>query len=115
MTRVFVYGSLKRAGRHHGELAGATFECEATTMTGHRLVRQGEYPALVRGGDGVVHGEVFVVSEEQLERLDRFEDVPRLYRRTTVLLQDGTHAQAYVIDEEIASRCPTIPSGRWPA
>lgn len=115
MIRVFVYGSLKRDGIHHAELTGATFERNATTEPGHRLVAQGEYPALARGGNGVAHGEVFVVTEELLAALDRFEDVPRLYRRESVRLDDGSLAQAYVIDEETAARCHDIPSGRWPA
>lgn len=115
MIRVFVYGSLKRRGRHHSELGGARFERIATTEAGYRLVLQGEYPALARGGTDVVHGEVFLVSEAALVQLDRFEDVPRLYQRESVRLDDGSDAQAYVIDEEIAARCPPIPEGRWPA
>jgi gamma-glutamylaminecyclotransferase len=115
VIRVFVYGSLKRAGLHHAEMRDAELEREATTEPGFRLVMQGSYPALARGGSGVVHGELYSVSATLLAALDRFEDVPRLYRRQHIRLDDGSHAEAYVIDEEIAATCPEVPSGSWPA
>lgn len=46
-VRLFVYGSLKRGGRHHDELDGAVFLGEATTLPGYRLEPLGEYLALV--------------------------------------------------------------------
>ena len=46
-VRLFVYGSLKRGGRHHDELAGAVFLGPATTVPGYRLEPLGEYLALV--------------------------------------------------------------------
>jgi gamma-glutamylcyclotransferase (GGCT)/AIG2-like uncharacterized protein YtfP len=46
-VRLFVYGSLKRAGRHHDELDGALFLGEAETLPGYRLEPLGEYLALV--------------------------------------------------------------------
>src|SRR6185369_8713827 len=44
-VRLFVYGSLKRGGRHHDELEGATFVGEASTLPGYRLEVLGEYLA----------------------------------------------------------------------
>jgi gamma-glutamylcyclotransferase (GGCT)/AIG2-like uncharacterized protein YtfP len=114
VIRVFVYGSLKRGGLHHAELEGAALERVATTEPGYRLVLQARYPALTRGNTGVVHGEVFRVNETLLAALDRFENVPNLYQRARIHLDDGSHAQAYVIDEATASGCEEIPSGRWP-
>ena len=46
-VRLFVYGSLKRGGRHHDELAGAVYLGPATTLPGYRLEPLGEYLALV--------------------------------------------------------------------
>ncbi len=72
--RLFVYGSLKRAGRHHSELAGARFLGEATTTPGYSLVPLGDYLALVpESGAGSVVGEVFELDSARLSALDDFE------------------------------------------
>ena len=95
-VRLFVYGSLKRGGRHHDELraVGATFLGEGATAPGYRLEALDateEYVALVptetepstaRAGSGrptvetapdVVRGELFEVPESCLPALDAFE------------------------------------------
>jgi gamma-glutamylcyclotransferase (GGCT)/AIG2-like uncharacterized protein YtfP len=110
--RLFVYGSLLRGERHHSELEDARFERAATTALGFRLVLHGSYPALSEG-DGVVHGEVYHVSEELLVRLDVFEGCPNLYQRGTVLLDDGSVAIAYRISAAAARACSEIEGGDW--
>lgn len=76
-VRLFVYGSLKRGGRHHDQLAGARFVGLAETGPGYRLEQLGEYPALVRIRDASsaasVKGELFEVDASQLPALDAFE------------------------------------------
>jgi gamma-glutamylcyclotransferase (GGCT)/AIG2-like uncharacterized protein YtfP len=75
-VHLFVYGSLKRGGRHHDELEGATFLGLAETGPGYRLEREwlGEYLALVpAAGEGCVPGELFLVSLAKLPELDAFE------------------------------------------
>jgi gamma-glutamylcyclotransferase (GGCT)/AIG2-like uncharacterized protein YtfP len=77
-VRLFVYGSLKRGGRHHEQLAGARFLGLAETEPGYRLEPLGEYLALVRVAgpspvDGSVAGELFEVDESRLVALDTFE------------------------------------------
>jgi gamma-glutamylcyclotransferase (GGCT)/AIG2-like uncharacterized protein YtfP len=73
-VRLFVYGSLKRGGRHHAELQGAPFLGEAETLPGHAVIQLGDYPALVASaGPGVVAGELFEVPESLLPALDEFE------------------------------------------
>lgn len=112
LIRVFVYGSLMRGGRHHAQLEGAVLEGEAATRPGHRLVLQGEYPALAPGA-GVVFGEVYRVTPTLLERIDEFEGCPELYQRVELTLSDGTPAFAYAIAAERASGLSEIPGGRW--
>ena len=88
-VRLFVYGSLKRGGRHHDELAGARFLGKATTLPGYRLEPLGEYLALVAapGSDAAVPGEVFDVAESKLGEVDAFEGDS--YERGNVRLAGG--------------------------
>jgi gamma-glutamylcyclotransferase (GGCT)/AIG2-like uncharacterized protein YtfP len=85
-VRLFVYGSLKRDGRHHDELKHATFLGEAQTLPGYALEALGEYLALVPtpDGRGVVRGELFELPETTLEGLDDFEGAA--YYRATLRL-----------------------------
>ena len=77
-VHLFVYGSLKRGGRHHDELEGATFLGPAETAPGYRLEPLGEYLALVRTEadeteTACVPGELFQVPLSKLPDLDAFE------------------------------------------
>jgi len=96
---LFVYGTLKRGCRNHGALRGAEFLGEAATGPAYLLVNCGTYPGLVRAQNGqagvAVRGELYCVDAALLTELDRFEDVPAEYVRETILLGDGSEAQAY--------------------
>jgi gamma-glutamylcyclotransferase (GGCT)/AIG2-like uncharacterized protein YtfP len=92
---LFVYGSLKRAGRHHDELGDAPFLGETRTAEGFGLSTVGEYLALVErpGSAESVVGELYRVSSQLLLRLDDFEGPG--YRRGLVPVmraQDREHA-----------------------
>ncbi|HMR79671.1 MAG TPA: gamma-glutamylcyclotransferase [Polyangiaceae bacterium] len=108
--RVFVYGSLMQGLEHHEEMRGAQFEGTCRTVAGFFLALQGRYPALVRGGATVVHGESYLVTAAQLARLDVFEGCPGLYQRERISLDDGGHRFAYLIDAERGSRLPRVGS-----
>jgi len=112
-VRLFVYGSLKRGERHHRELAGARFVRTARTAPAYSLVDTGEYPGLVRGGTSAVAGELFEIDDALLARLDEFEDVPDVYRRDEVELDDGSRAIAYLLPDEARDRFPVLASGAW--
>lgn len=72
--RLFVYGSLKRGERHHGELAGARFLGPAETLPGYTLVSLGQYSALVaEPGAGSVAGELYELPEARFLALDELE------------------------------------------
>src|SRR6476619_1131354 len=86
-VRLFVYGSLKRGGRHHDQLQGAVFLGEVETAAGYALEPVGEYLALVaRAGARGVSGELFEISESRLPALDNFEG--EAYFRGEVRLSD---------------------------
>ncbi len=89
MTRVFVYGTLKRGGSNHHFLAGQAFLGEARTAPGYILFSLGDYPGMVRriGTEDHVLGEVWAVDGAALAALDELEGVGEgLYERVPVQL-----------------------------
>ena len=89
MTRVFVYGTLKRGGRNHAYLTGQQFISEARTTPGYTLYSLGDYPGMVRSVDVTndVTGEIWEVDTACLARLDQLEGVAEgLYERVSIAL-----------------------------
>ena len=118
MTKVFVYGTLRRGfGNYRRLLEGnSRFIGEAATPAEFTLLDLGSYPGLVRGGETAVHGEVFEVDAATLARLDRLEGHPSFYERQGLTVQLGSETvqvQGYVLPESYRRRCDTIPSGVW--
>jgi gamma-glutamylcyclotransferase (GGCT)/AIG2-like uncharacterized protein YtfP len=64
-------------------------------------------------GAGIVQGEIYLVSDEILMKLDVFEEHPIVYYRTHVTLQSGTVAQVYWGRSQYTSGFPGIASGDW--
>jgi gamma-glutamylcyclotransferase (GGCT)/AIG2-like uncharacterized protein YtfP len=111
-TRLFVYGTLMRGEFHHTTLASADFEREATTAPCFQLRLVDYYPALLLDGSLAVRGELYAVPAQALTHLDLLEDVPDLYVRRTIALEDGSYAEAYVLRRErLPANSPLIPSG----
>jgi gamma-glutamylaminecyclotransferase len=110
---VFVYGTLLVGERNHRLLKGAQLICDAKTAPRFHLHDLGPYPGLVRGGKHAVAGELYEVDQGTLADLDRLEDHPRYYRRTRIVLSDGTRAETYLLTlAQVAGR-PIIASGSW--
>jgi gamma-glutamylcyclotransferase (GGCT)/AIG2-like uncharacterized protein YtfP len=89
MTRVFVYGTLKRGGPNHPYLAGQQFLGVAHTAPGFTLYSLGDYPGMIRSADpgDDVTGEVWAVDAACLRKLDELEGVAEgLYERVAVSL-----------------------------
>lgn len=102
----------------HDLLDGARFIRTAQTAPGFALLDLGEYPALVaRDGCGPVHGELFDIRQTPpafFETLDAYEDVPTLYRRAAIPMDDGRGAVTYLLqDRAIAKSAPVLTSGRF--
>ena len=93
MTRLFVYGTLKRGGRNQHLLVGGVFRA-VTTAPRYALVDLGSHPGLV-AGDLAVQGELWDLPPESLPALDAFEGVPDPFDRRPVELADGRTAEAY--------------------
>ena len=109
---LFVYGSLKRGLANHHQLGDARFAGEAA-MEGVVLHDLGPFPMAI-AGEGVVHGELYRVDDDQLSRLDRFEGVPRLYERRQRPLRDGRQAWIYLGRPRQVRHSPRLRGGRWP-
>ena len=76
---VFTYGTLKRGFHNHEVLGNSRFVAEAMTVKPFRLVHPPGYsfPFLLDVEGGVqVTGELYVVDEETLKRLDWLESAP---------------------------------------
>ncbi len=89
MTRVFVYGTLKRGCLNHHYLAGQKFIGETRTAPGYTLYALGDYPGMVRSTDASHHvlGEVWTVDAACLAALDELEGVNEgLYERIPIRL-----------------------------
>lgn len=114
-ARLFVYGTLQSGLANAAHMATASFERVAATSPGHSLYDLGPYPALVVGGEGVVMGELYRLSREDLARLDEFEGCPDLYQRAEIVLEDGTRAMAYVMSPERVLGLARIPGGDFAA
>lgn len=93
--RVFVYGTLRRAGSNQFRMEGADFLSAATVMG--RLYRIDWYPGLVldAAGDEII-GEIHQVPPAVLEELDRFEGPEYRRLETDVRLADGVTVSVWL-------------------
>lgn len=96
MSRVFVYGTLKKGQPNHfrmfaGTNGKAEFLASAVTAEKYPLVIAGRHniPFLLNipGRGRRVHGEIYRVDDAMLRFLDDFEGVPAMYQRTLVKLE----------------------------
>jgi gamma-glutamylcyclotransferase (GGCT)/AIG2-like uncharacterized protein YtfP len=102
-TMIFVYGTLQRGCRNHNFLAGQKFIGEARTLPHYRVYDNGSYPCLVEDPyRGIaVRGEVWHVEDTTLCRIDEFEEVPHLFVRREIRLDDSLgHVFAYFYQGE---------------
>ena len=113
MKRLFVYGSLMQGQPNHTAMEDAQLVGAAATVVGFSLFDLGAYPAMAASPEGVVLGEVYLVSEAQQARLDRLEGHPRYYTRTPLQLEGAGPAEAYLMPSERVPLRRQIASGDW--
>uniref|UniRef100_A0A8C2EHH9 Gamma-glutamylaminecyclotransferase n=1 Tax=Cyprinus carpio TaxID=7962 RepID=A0A8C2EHH9_CYPCA len=100
MTRVFVYGTLKKGQPNYFRMENASngeaeFLARARTVEPYPLVITTKYniPFLLNepGTGQRVYGELYRVDQQMLDFLDKFEGCPERYQRTKIQLevQDG--------------------------
>ena len=121
VNRVFVYGSLRRGFYNHSVLHGATLLSDraVTARRWHMVSIGGAYPAVVRGiaSKTKITGEIYGVSAEGLDRLDRLEGHPSYYTRQLIAFdQAGGLAWCYTMSADQANTYegdPAALSGDW--
>jgi gamma-glutamylcyclotransferase (GGCT)/AIG2-like uncharacterized protein YtfP len=89
MTRLFVYGTLKRGGENHVHLTGQRFVGNAATPPGFTLYGLNGFPGMVRAADAPagVTGELWEVDADCLRTLDILEGTAeKLYERVPIAL-----------------------------
>jgi len=104
--KLFVYGTLKeRAKRSGGKPA---------TIKG-LIYDLGPFPAVLLGGQELVQGITFDVTDQDLKELDRYEGVPRLYTRekTNATHTDGEQIEVWVYQFAREIDKQPIKSGMW--
>lgn len=116
--KIWVYGSLKRDHGNGRLLKTSRFLGTAISEPEFTLLNLGSFPGIVREGTTAIHGEVYEVDDETLQRLDRLEGHPSFYERqhVAVTLDDGSTAQVegYVLPSTwLLRQLPLIPTGVW--
>jgi len=114
--KFFCYGSLKRGqtAHHFLESHNAVFVREAVTTPDYHLYDISWFPGVVldESMEGGVHGEVYEVSSDCLDQMDRYEGAPHLFRRETITLEDGEEVIAYLFNQGLDG-CQRVESGVW--
>jgi gamma-glutamylcyclotransferase (GGCT)/AIG2-like uncharacterized protein YtfP len=110
-NRVFVYGTLKKGHGNHVLLRESEYQGAAQAPPGFRMVSLGGFPGVVEG-EGEVHGEVYLVNDNTMERLDRLEGFPSFYSRTLIPTPYGP-AWMYTLNQYEYGNHPAVEGGEW--
>lgn len=87
---LFVYGTLMKDMPNHGFLTGAKFICQSETMAKYLMTanfipfitpEEKVFDSLYKSKLSRVKGELYEVTEEQLQIIDRLEGHPTFYKR----------------------------------
>lgn len=119
MVCIFVYGTLLVGEVNHHVAAPYLLHVEPGTIRG-KLYDFGPYPGLVTGGDQLIEGEWFQLTDEALAHLDALEEYygpgqANDYERVWVgdALRKGREGWVYVWND--SRGCPVIAEGSWRA
>lgn len=90
---LFVYGTLRTGGEKARE--GETRDRQLASLKNVGKIKR-SVPTIYPSTGEKVKGEIMYVNDTLLDELDRYEGVPRLYRRIPVGRVDGDEVQVYV-------------------
>ena len=99
---VFTYGTLLKGERNHHLISDDDYLCDGS-INGFKMFNLGTYPG-IEYGEGEVLGELYMVDDETLKRLDYLEEEGSLYLRkiTKVYTKDNEYeAFVYVYNHKV--------------
>lgn len=104
MPYLFTYGSLMQGQSNHRILQSLNAKfVDNATIQADIVPTKYPFPALKRGL-GLARGEVYLVTEDALSRLDMFEGDPEFYQRRQMFTTDGLEVSVYLGTGVIGSR-----------
>lgn len=89
-TLIFCYGTLKSGYSNHGLIHESEFVGRATTINKYTMYSNGNFPYVCYLEDEdnyTISGEVYKVSPETLQRVDRLEGHPTFYHRKPIMVE----------------------------
>jgi gamma-glutamylcyclotransferase (GGCT)/AIG2-like uncharacterized protein YtfP len=111
MTKVFVYGSLRKGLANHALLADSRQLGQFRFELSFKMYSLGGFPALVQDESSrPITGEVYEIDQPTFLRLDRLEGYPHFYDR---LLIDTPAGEAWVYFLNDRSYQQEVTSGDW--
>ena len=105
----FVYGTLMRGEKAAHLLAEATF-VGCCQLRDYAMYHLGSYPGIQPCPGEVVYGELYLIPDSLVEKLDAYEVEGTLYDRKTVTIWlDGQprQAEAYIYKKDVTG-CPLM-------
>ena len=104
---VFTYGTLLKGERnHYNYLSDEDFICDGF-IDGFVMFNLGRYPGIYEG-EGLVLGELYLVDEKTLAKLDYLEEEGSLYiRKTTKVYSSNKTYEAFVYIYNLHEDNPT--------
>lgn len=123
VERVFVYGTLRPprpgvpadASRFYYRVAPYVERAIEARLSAAVLYDAGAFPA-ARPGEGVVHGDLLIVTPPALHLMDQIEGHPVFFQRTEATVQTEAGpvtAWVYWAPEELVAERDSIPGGDW--
>ncbi|MCG8017682.1 MAG: gamma-glutamylcyclotransferase [Candidatus Thiodiazotropha sp. 'RUGA'] len=111
ISRVFVYGTLRKHQVNHELLCRATYLGDHQTQPVYKMFHLGSYPGVVKCGSTSISGEVYLVDALTMNQLDRLEGYPNAYTRELIPTPWG-QAWIYLYRGSLQGR-QIIQTGRW--
>ncbi|MCG8043516.1 MAG: gamma-glutamylcyclotransferase family protein [Candidatus Thiodiazotropha taylori] len=111
ISRVFVYGTLRKNQVNHDLLSSATYLGDHQTQPVYKMFHLGSYPGVVKSGSTSISGEVYLVDALTMSQLDRLEGYPNAYTRELIPTPWG-QAWIYLYRGSLQGR-QIIQTGRW--